>query len=137
MNLPPAEMRRIELLRKGGWVKSSRSNSGMCCVEVLATADGWIHLRDSKYRREARGPWHLEPMLSVTRAEFDRLLDLVAGLPQARPADLYLRHEEGGEVLLGSRATGTTLRFFDSEWTAFRLSAQEGEFAATRLAVSV
>lgn len=136
MNLPRADVRPAEILRRSGWVKSSASCSCSACVEVLV-ADGQVHLRDSKFRGAGQGPWYLEPVLSVMPEEFQRLLDVVVGRPSSPLGDLVIEEQEDGSVVLRSRVSGGALHFHDYEWAAFRLGAEQGEFEHRRLVAAV
>ena len=61
-----------EMADRGGWFKSSYSNSAGSCVEVKLTDHGLL-MRDGKDQRVD------QPMLSIGKAQWRSFLDTVVG----------------------------------------------------------
>jgi hypothetical protein len=101
------------------WRKSSYSGgTGGQCVEI-ASAPGWIWVRDSKDRQG--------PCLRIRPACFTRwLAGLKAGVPTIVDTCLSVLPEDGLIALRHGRDAG--LRFTRAEWTAFQLAVDDGEF---------
>lgn len=105
--------------RRAGWRKSSYSSQANGCVEVNLTSPG-AQIRDTKIADS--------PLLGFTAEQWSAWLAEVTTdrLTGANGAVTVITSP--GAWTVRSLATGATLVFDETEWTAFRLGATDGEF---------
>jgi len=107
------------------WRRSRRSGStGGQCVEVAATGDGLVRIRDSK---DPGGP-----QIVISAAWWRQSLPYLTGVPDAA-GDCLVAACEGGWMLLrdARQPEGAILRFTTGEWEVFLAGARDDEFSLT------
>ncbi len=106
--------------RRAGWRKSTYSDMGNGCVEVDFTSAG-VQIRHSKIANS--------PVIAFTTEQWsawlaevttDRLTNTNGAVTVTAASDTWT---------VRSLDTAHTLIFDETEWTAFRLGATDGEFA--------
>lgn len=109
------------------WRKARRSGGGNggSCVEVKAT-DTAILIRDSKYLRDPGNDPEVQPIITVTVAQWRHFLD-AATLRSAAPSEPAITVHSDGSATLKS-ADGITLDYTPTEWLYFSEAVTEGEF---------
>jgi L-aminopeptidase/D-esterase-like protein len=107
------------------WRKSSYSGNGANCVDVAPAAEG-VLLRDTKDRGKG-------PVIAFTPDQWTAFLaEVTAGVPSTNGAVDVIPSASGVQVR--ALASGISLSFTLSEWTAFRAGVQDGEFDPLALA---
>ncbi|WP_331765128.1 DUF397 domain-containing protein [Nocardia sp. NBC_01388] len=107
------------------WRKATRSGGDGNCLEV--TADGTaILIRDSKYLRDPDNDAALQPIMSVSIAQWQTFLSVAAGRSAEATEPRITIHADGSATL--TAADGLTLDYTQPEWEAFSLGAMDGEF---------
>ncbi|MEV3961585.1 DUF397 domain-containing protein [Nocardia sp. NPDC050193] len=108
----------VEVAPSHGWRTSSFSGNGENCVQVTPS-DNQIYMRHSKHPDAGTitfdlTAWH--QFLTVART----------GTPDGNGTVTVT--PDGSDTIVHCRTTGTTIRYDDGEWTAFRAGADHGEF---------
>ncbi|WP_116051833.1 DUF397 domain-containing protein [Amycolatopsis palatopharyngis] len=111
------------------WFKSRSSSSTGSCVEVKFDGDR-VLIRDSKNRLNSASSPDLEPVITVTAAQWAVFLDefTLRVAPQAGRA-LSVETTPGGGTVLRAIEDGTTLTYTAAEWQSFLDGVRAGEFA--------
>ena len=100
----------------------------MACVEVnLDGAD--VVLRDSKYGREATNDPARQPVVTLSRAGWQQLLDHVALGTPLTTDEFVLVTAVDGDVAVRHHGSGVTLAYTAGEWSAFAQGVVNGEFS--------
>ncbi|WP_028479057.1 DUF397 domain-containing protein [Nocardia sp. CNY236] len=108
------------------WRKARRSNGGGgSCVEVKAEGTT-ILIRDSKYLRNPRNNPEVQPIISITVAQWCEFVEVATGRSEALSEPAITVHTDGSASL--ESADGIHLDYTPTEWLAFSSAVDEGEF---------
>lgn len=109
----------------GVWRKTARSGANGNCVEIKP-AESSILIRDSKYLRDPSNDPEVQPIITLSVAQWRNFLDVVAGRSTAPAEPAITVHTDGSASLTSS--DGIRLDYTPTEWLYFSLGVAEGEF---------
>lgn len=116
------------------WFKSTASNGACSCVEVKFELDR-VKIRDSKFLRDPANEPSLQPIISVSPADWATFVTGVGGAHYTDSGTLTATPEAEGSVRLESVDSAVVLTYTPAEWDAFVAGVHAGEFDPPRTLV--
>ncbi len=110
------------------WFKSSRSNGGCTCVETMFTLE-LVLIRDSKYSLDPDNDPKLQPILSVTHAQWSQFIEAIHnGITTTFDTALCATPTADGGMTLTTSDSDVVLTYNEAEVDAFIGGVRQHEF---------